>query len=142
MTTSPTGAACPAPEPTPETLPYWQAAREGRLTIQRCSSCHEHYFYPRTHCPRCSSSQVVWVTASGRASLYSYVISHLPAAGFSEEGPFTIAIVKLSEGPLMMTSLRGVLADPAELMLDMALRVAFEPRGDWNVPVFEPEVAL
>jgi len=66
------------------------------------------------------------------------VISHRPARGFEDDGPYAIAVVELAEGPRMMTSLAGVPATPEDLVLDMPLRVAFEPRGDMTIPVFTP----
>ena len=41
----------------------------------------------------------------------------------------------------MMTSLVGVPATPEDLVLDMPLRVRFEPRGDVHLPVFTPDAA-
>jgi uncharacterized OB-fold protein len=52
--------------------------------------------------------------------------------------PYAIAIVELDEGPRMMTSIVGVENTPELLVLDMPLRVAFDRRGDVNVPVFTP----
>lgn len=128
----------PTPRPTPETQPYWDAAKAGELRIQWCNACQEFYFYPRPFCPRCSSPDVEWVTASGRATLHSYVINHRPAPGFEAEAPYAIAIVELEEGPRMMTNIVGVEPTPENLVLDMDLEVIFEPRGDMRIPVFRP----
>jgi uncharacterized OB-fold protein len=126
------------PEPTPDTQPYWDGAAAGELRIQRCTDCRVPYFYPRPICPSCGSDRVEWFTASGDATLYSYVINHRPAPGFEEEGPYAIAVVQLAEGPRLMTSIRGVPATPEDLVLDMPLRVAFEQRGEVWLPVFCP----
>jgi uncharacterized protein len=127
------------PVPTPETQPYWDGAAAGELRIQRCLDCGEPYFYPRPICPSCGSGSVEWFTASGRATLYSYVISHRPAPGFEAETPYAIAVVQLAEGPRMMTSLVGVPATPETLVLDLPLRVTFQQRGTVSVPVFTPD---
>jgi uncharacterized protein len=127
-----------APVPTPETQPYWDGCAAGELRIQRCLDCGKPYFYPRPVCPSCGSGRVEWFTASGLATLYSYVINHRPAAGFEDDVPYAIAVVELAEGPRMMTSIRGVPATPEALVLDMPLRVAFEQRGDVRLPVFTP----
>jgi uncharacterized OB-fold protein len=126
------------PVPTPETQPYWDGAAAGELRIQRCTDCGKAYFYPRPACPHCGSGNVEWFTASGDATLYSYVISHRPAPGFEDECPYVIAVVQLAEGPRLMTSLAGVPATPEALELDMPLRVAFERRGENWLPVFTP----
>jgi hypothetical protein len=79
---------------------------------------------------------VTWIRCSGRAKLYSYVISHLSAPGYEGETPYVIAVVELEEGPRMMTNLVGVAPDPEELELDSELEVDFERRGEGAVPVF------
>lgn len=126
------------PRPTPETLPYWEAANQGELLIQRCRSCEKPFFYPRLACPGCGSKEVVWVRASGRATLHTYLVNHRPAPGFEDDAPYAIAVVELEEGPRMMTNIVGLPNTPEALELDMALEVRFEARGDQMVPVFAP----
>ena len=128
----------PVPRPTPDTAPYWEAARRGELSIQLCSDCEQYFFYPRSGCPFCSSTDSSWVTVSGRATLHTYLISYRPAVGFADEVPYAIAIVELEEGPRMMSNIVGVPNTPEALILDMPLEVTFEPRGDQSVPVFRP----
>jgi uncharacterized OB-fold protein len=142
----PTPPARPAPSkavprPTPDTRPFWDGAAAGELRIQRCDGCGRHFFYPRPACPHCGSGDVAWVTATGRATLHSYVINHRPAPGFEDEAPYVIAIVELEEGVRMMSNLVGVPADPEHLPLDLPLRVVFEPRGDVRLPLFTPAEA-
>jgi uncharacterized protein len=128
----------PLPEPTPETQPFWDGCGRGELVIQRCLDCGKPYFYPRPVCPACGSVNVEWFTASGRATLYSYVINHRPARGFENDGPYAIAVVELAEGPRMMTNIVGIPNTPADLVLDMELQVTFEQRGEMSIPVFGP----
>jgi uncharacterized OB-fold protein len=127
------------PVPTPESQPFWDGCAAGELRIQRCLECTRPYFYPRPVCPACGSVRVEWFTASGRATLYSYVINHRPAPGFELDGPYAIAVVQLAEGPRLMTNLTGIPNTPDDLVLDMPLRVAFCQRGDVSLPVFAPE---
>ncbi len=129
------------PEPTPDTQPFWDGCAAGELRIQRCLDCDQAYFYPRPVCPTCGSARVEWFSASGKATLYSYVINHRPAPGFEDEAPYAIAVVQLAEGPRMMTNLTGVPNTPEELALDMPLRVTFERRGEVSLPIFAPAEA-
>ena len=126
------------PRPTPETTPYWEGASAGERRIQRCRSCSKAYFYPRGGCPHCASTDVEWFTACGRARLHTYLISHRAAPGFAGDVPYAIAVVELEEGPRMMTNIVDVDNTPEALVLDMQLEVAFEARGDLQVPVFRP----
>jgi len=132
--------AKPSPKPTPETSHYWEGTAHGELCLQRCSSCANVFFYPRASCPRCSSFDVEWFVASGRARLHTYLISHYAAPGFADDAPYAIAVVELEEGPRMMTNIVGVANTPENLELDMELEVVFEQRGDFAVPVFRPVV--
>lgn len=128
----------PAPKPTPETAPYWDAANRGELRIQRCNACERAFFYPRRACPNCASTDVTWISASGRARLHTYLINHRPGPGFEDDGPYAIAVVELEEGPRLMSNIVGVTNTPEHLELDMPLEVRFESRGDQMVPVFSP----
>jgi uncharacterized OB-fold protein len=127
----------PLPEPTPETRHFWDGAAAGELRLQRCAGCAHVYFPPRPFCPRCASRDVRVFAASGRATLYSYVINHRPAPGF--DGPHSIAVVELEEGPRMMTNVIGCPQTPEALVLDMALEVTFEKLSDEiSLPLFRP----
>jgi uncharacterized OB-fold protein len=78
--------------------------------------------------------------ASGKATLYSYVINHREMPGFPS--PYSIAVVELDEGPRMMTNIVECEQTPEALVLDMPVEVIFEDVGDMSVPLFRPtEVA-
>jgi uncharacterized OB-fold protein len=127
----------PLPEPTPETQHFWDGAKAGDLLIQSCDGCSHNYFPPRPFCPKCGSRGVSVVKASGKATLYSYVIHHRPRAGF--EPPYAIAVVELEEGPRMMTNIVECEQTPEALQLDMALEVTFEAQNDdITLPFFRP----
>ena len=119
----------PVPVPTPETQPFWDGCAAGELRIQRCADCGRPYFYPRPVCPACGSRNVEWFTASGRATLYSYVINHRPAPGFEDDAPYAIAVVELDEGPRMMTSIVGLPATPEALRAGHAAAGAVRAAG-------------
>ena len=118
----------PVPTPTPETEHFWQGTKAGELRMQRCNDCEEVYFPPRPFCPACASDSVEIFAASGRARLYSYVINQRPHPAF--DGPYSIAVVQLEEGPRLMTNIVNVEQTPEALQLDMALEVIFEPLTD------------
>lgn len=122
------------PKPVPETAPFWEAAKDDRLLIQRCRACGRHYFYPRPFCPHCTSDDVVWDEVSGRGRLMSYVINHrpMPPTGQAQ----VIALVELDEGVRLLTNIVDAAPDPAALQLDAPVAVAFEPRGEYKLPVF------
>lgn len=127
----------PLPRPTPETQHFWEGTKQRELRLQRCVECRHVYFPPRPFCPACSSRSVEVFKASGRARLHSYVINHRPHPAWS--APYSIAIVKLEEGPHMMSNVIGCDQTPEALQLDMPLRVTFEDlSNDIALPLFEP----
>jgi uncharacterized OB-fold protein len=127
-----------APHPTPETAHFWAGTRDGELRLQRCGQCAHVYFPPRPFCPACASRDVVDFAASGRGTLYSYVINHRPRPDWPQE-PHSVALVELEEGPRMISNIVDVEQTPDALQLDMALEVTFEQLSDeiW-LPVFRP----
>ena len=126
-----------APIPTPETKPFWQGTREGELRLQRCDACAHVYFPPRPFCPKCAGRAVSWFAASGRGSLYSYIIHHRPVPGFTP--PYSIAVVQLDEGPRMMTNIIECPQTPEALQLDMRVEVVFKQLSDEiYLPQFRP----
>jgi len=77
------------------------------------------------------------MTASGKATLYSYVINHRPHPAF--DSPYAIAVVELEEGPRMMTNIVNTPQTPEALSLDMPLQVTFaKVSEDIALPHFEP----
>ena len=135
-----TKASRPLPRPTPETQHFWDGTRVGELRLQRCDDCKQVYFPPRPFCPSCSSRAVSVFAASGRGRLLSYIINHRPHPAW--DGPYSIAIVELAEGPRMMSNIVGCEQTPQALQLDMPLKVTFEQVSESiALPLFTPDGA-
>ncbi len=129
----------PIPVPVPETEFYWGKVREHELWIQRCNDCGHVFFYPRLHCPECTSDSVEPIQASGKGTLYTYMINQRPPPGWEAEAPYAIAIVQLEEGPRMMTNIVGIENTPENLVLDMPLEVVFDDvLPDVTIPKWNP----
>ena len=121
----------PAPEPNPETRPFWDAAALGRLMIGTCRSCGKPHYYPRAICPLCGSDATELVQASGRGAIYSYsVMRRVPV-------PFALAYVRLDEGVTMLTNI--VDCDLDAIRIGQRVRVVFKvSEGGPPVPMFAP----
>jgi uncharacterized OB-fold protein len=126
----------PAPRPDTESAPYWSATLEGKLLVQRCTSCGHHQLYPRAHCLACRGP-VEWVEASGRGTIYSFtIIRQNLSRSFRHLVPYVVALVDLDEGPRLMTNIVG--CDPKEVAVGAGVRVRFEPVSDEAaLPLFE-----
>lgn len=127
----------PVPTPTPESLPFYEGAKQGRLMIQRCGECGAHRFVARSRCAECGSGRAEWVQASGRATLVSWAYVHQkyhPA--FLAETPYPIATVELKEGPRLVSAL--VQLGGVKLRAGLPLEVVFDDAGEWKIPKFRP----
>lgn len=128
------------PQPTPETQPFWDGAKQGELRLQRCQECANVIFPPRSFCPRCTGRKLSWFRASGRGTVYSYVIHHRPVPGFTP--PYSIAVVQLEEGPRMMTNIVNCPQTPEAIELDMPVEVVFTRISEeLSLPLFQPVAA-
>jgi uncharacterized protein len=113
----------PGPPPDPELDPYFAAAGDGRLIVQRCVNGHTQ-LYPRRHCITCREP-VEWVEASGFATVYSFtLIRQSYTRAFRHLLPLVVALVDLDEGPRLMTNLVNV--SPDDLTVGMRVEVWFE----------------
>lgn len=126
------------PHPTPETAPYWEACREQKLLIQRCSSCGHYQFYPRIICTECASRQVEWLPARGRGKVVSFtIVRQAISEAYAAEVPYVIALIQLDEGPTMMSNV--VQSDPERLAIGMPVEVVFEAWSEEiTMPKFRP----
>ena len=126
------------PVPTPETQPFWDGCNQGILRINRCNACNDAYFPPAPICPHCSSTDVKFFDASGEATLYSYTIQQKPPDLWGTQGPRSVALVKLLEGPMLTSSIINCEQTPETLRLDMPLQATFTSFGETTVLCFEP----
>jgi uncharacterized OB-fold protein len=115
----------PLPQPGAVTQPFWDAAREGRLLIQRSARTGRTVFYPRSVSPFGPDDELEWVEASGRGTVYSYTVARRPTAPqWAEDGPYVIAIVELEEGAHLTTNI--VECDPGSVRIGMPVEAVFD----------------
>ena len=98
----------PTPEINDENRAFWEGCRQGDLRVQKCSNCgHIRPLSPA--CPQCLKAEHEWVAASGRGTVYSWIVVHQRYnRAFEEDLPYNVTIVELDEGPRMVTSLVDV----------------------------------
>lgn len=126
------------PELTELTRPYWQAAREGRLVVQRCGNCGSLRHPPLHRCPNCHATEVEWTPVQGRGTVYTFtVVEHPTHAALEEAVPYVVALVELAEGPRILTNIRG--CPPESVRVGMPVRVTFEKVDEvTTLPQFIP----
>ena len=118
--------------------PFWDLARQGKLSVQRCTACGHRQFPPGPVCPACLGDKLEWEVVSGKGTLLSWVTFHRAYwNGFAAELPYDVCLVQLDEGPLLVSNLVGVAA--AEIAVGDRLQAVFEPATDEiTLPKFTP----
>lgn len=89
-----------------------EIARHWRLKKQRyalvgevCPHCQAKIFPPRDVCPECGGEAKTEFQFSGKGEIYSFTVMHDAPAGFESTIPYTVALVKLAEGPMVTAQL-------------------------------------
>lgn len=115
--------------------------RHWRLKQQRyalvgevCPHCEEKIFPPRDVCPYCGNEAKTQFTFSGRGTVYSFTTLTEAPAGFEHMAPYTVALVKLEEGPVVTAQLTDLGDRPVEIgmpveMVTRKIRAEDEERG-------------
>lgn len=92
-----------------------EVSRHWRLNEQRyaligetCDSCGTKLFPPRDVCLECEAPAKELYTFTGVGEVYSYTTVYEAPAGFAEYAPYTVALVKLEEGPVVTAQLTDV----------------------------------
>jgi acetyl-CoA acetyltransferase len=65
----------PLPTITDLTRPFWTAAKQGHLVLQKCQRCATFNFHPKPWCIECGSRELVWTDAQPTGTVYSHTIS-------------------------------------------------------------------
>ena len=96
--------------------------RHWRLKQQRyalvgevCPHCQSKIFPPRDVCPYCGGEAKQQFAFSGKGQVYSYTILHDAPAGYEETTPYTVALVKLEEGPVITAQLTDLGDQPVQI---------------------------
>jgi uncharacterized OB-fold protein len=95
------------PPPDDVTAQWWDNTREHRYTLQTCGSCG-HVQHPlKALCVHCGSLEhLALAPASGSGVVDTWTVVHR-APGPDLETPYTIARIRLAEGPVVLTRLDG-----------------------------------
>ena len=118
-------------------MQFWfDGAKEGRLLIQRCASCGTLRHPPGPACGRCRSFEWDALEASGRGTVYSFVVNHYPQVP-AFDYPLPVGLIELEEGTRLVADLVGI--EPAEVRVGMPVQVEFVAVDDeLTLPMFRP----
>jgi uncharacterized OB-fold protein len=102
---------------TVEIARHWRLkAQRYRLVGEVCPKCNGKIFPPRDVCPYCSDNESQpHFQFSGRGEVFSYSTVHNAPEGYEDQTPYTVALVKLEEGPLVTAQLTDVRSDEVQI---------------------------
>lgn len=124
------------PAVTEETAPFWDAAAEGRLLVERCTACGADAFPPRGICRTCRSRQMSWVEVTGPGRVYSFTVNHqrwLPDLAV----PYAVVLVEFADHPGVRVAGRVRGCAPGDVAIGMTVEVGFEDGpGGTAIPSF------
>ncbi len=118
-----------------------EAPRHWRLKKQRysligeeCPHCHARIFPPRDVCPECGQEAKTQFKFSGKGEVFSYTNINEAPEDFRQMAPYSIALVKLEEGPIITAQLTDLGDEPVHIgmpveMVTRKLREDEDERG-------------
>jgi uncharacterized OB-fold protein len=137
-----TGLVHPLPYASWEARGYWEGAGRDQIVLQRCRDCGTVQHKPRGVCATCLSGRIEHFVASGRATVYTYTVTHQnQAPPFSQHLPYVLAYVELTEGPRLLTHIVGCPPESVNIGMRVVADFARPPRDDgeaFAVPRFKP----
>lgn len=113
---------------------FWDGVAAGQLLLRSCAECGRLQHPPSPMCPACHS--VRWATreASGRGTVYSWIVSHHPTE--ADALPRVVVLVDLEEGVRLVSNLQGVA--PENVRNGMDVEVYFHDFDGVVLPQFRP----
>lgn len=113
------------------TAPYWDAAKERRLTALRCTDCGRFRMVPAPFCPHCRSQAHDWPTLSGKGVVYSFCIVNVPIVKQMQgHTPYVPAVVSLPDAPGIRLMTNIVDCPVGEIAIDKEVNVVWHERDD------------
>jgi hypothetical protein len=123
----------------PWTEPFWQAAKEQRLTAARCENCGTFRMPPTPFCPNCQSQKTDWPTLSGKGTVYSFAICNRSPFPGVEDFVYVPVVVELDDAPGVRLVSNLVDVEPGKVRIGMRISVAWNDISEgWKQPIFKP----
>ena len=127
----------PSPEPDFVSAPFFEAMGRGELRVQKCERCGA-FQLGELICNNCFESALAWVPASGRGTVHTYAVVHLPYHP-AFEVPYAVVSVELEEGPRLLANLLN--CNLSQVKIGMSVRMCPSRLATGvTVPAFEPSL--
>jgi len=85
---------------------HWRLKKQRYALVgETCPHCGAKIFPPRDVCPECGGEAKTAYRFSGKGEIYSFTRMGNAPAGFEQQSPYTVALIKLEEGPIVTAQL-------------------------------------
>jgi uncharacterized protein len=114
---------------------HWRLKKQRYALVgEICPHCEAKIFPPRDVCPECSGEAKTPYVFSGKGEVYSFTRMANAPSGFEEQAPYTVALIKLVEGPVVTAQLTDLGDDEVKIgmpveMVTRKLRSDGDERG-------------
>lgn len=117
---------------------FWEGTKKGKLMIQRCIKTNNCFLYSRSHFGGSAEDDYIWIEASGKGTVYSYTISHIPGGSehYVNKVPYVVASIRLIEGVRLTSNI--ITKDLDKVKIGDKVKVKFIKLNDYiTYPCFE-----
>lgn len=114
----------------PDATEFWEGVAAKRLLVPTCGNCGRRFLPPLPCCPTCQSADIALRDATGRGTLYSWIVVHRALDPvFAGAVPYVVAAVTLDEGARLYSRLVDI--EGVELRDGLPLELTWiEPEGE------------
>ena len=125
--------------PTPDGVDqyFWDGVARKQFLLQQCSACGALRQPPAPMCAACNALEWETREASGRATVYSWIVSHHPTE--PDAAPRIIAVLDLAEGVRFVTNLVECALEDVRFGLPVELTWAEYPSVNREAPQILPQ---
>jgi len=99
----------------------WRRRKERYSLIGSfCSTCNNYFFPTRSVCPKCRrKGKIAEIQLKPEGEILSFTEVNVAPSGFEMSVPYILALVKLSDGPILL----GEIVDAETDLIDIGKRV-------------------
>jgi uncharacterized OB-fold protein len=114
---------------------HWRLKKQRYALVgEVCPQCNAKIFPPRDVCPKCQGEAKVPFAFGGKGEIYSFTTIYEAPSGYDGNAPYTVALVKLNEGPMVTAQLTDLGDQPIAIgmpveMVTRKLRDDGDERG-------------
>jgi uncharacterized OB-fold protein len=109
----------------PLTAPFWRAARDHKLVMQRCGGCGQIAWPPKPLCSNCwrPMSDDDWTEVADTGEIWSFVVYHRAFhPSFADKLPYNVAYIRLDGGQMFISNV----VDTNDLEIGRRVRAQYD----------------